>query len=138
MQAEQIEIANNVADYFLAAALIPTFLLAVSYSFREPRIKGTVGTSFVLVVWALLLIEIIVVLSLFLGPEYPYRWLLRDIGYGALFVFMTIIYIVYEIERRSSVPVIDAWRARQRARVRAWWARFRAARSRRAKGNPRG
>lgn len=124
MQAEQIEIANNVADYLLAASLVPTAYFAVTYTFRPPRVKGTVGATFALLAWALFVIETIVALSLFLGPEYPLRWLLRDIGYGSLFLAMTLICVVYEIERRSATPRIDAWRERQRARVRARLSRL--------------
>lgn len=74
----------DVGDWILFAAAPALALFVGFYYFGSPWKKLLVGRSLMYFAMSLLAIIIVVVLSLWLGPEYFAREYVRIIGYGAV------------------------------------------------------
>lgn len=126
MQETLNEIGNNTADWILAVGGLFGLIFTLHYGFKAPwwRVAvlddegnvqydaqgnkitepNRIGRMFMMFGVALCLFSAIVLLSLFLGPTYPGRVLVRLFGYSFYTLAVFGFTLTYFRERRSAVP----------------------------------
>lgn len=115
---------NNIADIILLTSLPAVVYFTISYGIRAKWWKTLIGIMFFSLGAALTIFDSIVLLSLFLGPDYYGRPVIRVVGYVLLSLSLYFICIVYEVERRSPTPVLPVRLPGElRRMVVAWWAK---------------
>lgn len=115
---------NNIGDIILLVGLPASLFFFFSYVIRGRKFwtKSLIGILFVTAGFSMVLFQIIVLLSLFLGPDYFLRPFVRIIGYLLLSGSQYFQAVVYEIERRNPgsplpTPPIPNWMRRKKNRV---------------------
>lgn len=104
-----------IGDWTLVAGLLPATLFLVIYGGFHPWYRSLVGWLFVLLGLAIVSVDVVVLLSLFLGTEYPGRWIVRVIGYAIHSSSGWALLAIYLVERRKPLPVIPISRKDHRA-----------------------
>lgn len=114
----QRDILLQAGDYILAFGALPTLAFVLDYGlFRwirrrkggkryVPWWRSGVGATIFLLAFGSFLIQAIVLASLFLGPDYPYREWFRIIGYTVSSVSHCVLFAVYAIEGRRADSVM--------------------------------
>lgn len=119
-----VDTLNNIADIILLVSLPAVLYFTVSYGLRAPWWKSLIGIMFFSLGAALSIFDAIVLLSLFLGPDYPGRPIIRIFGYVLLTLSLYFICIVYEVERRTPNSVLPSRLPGElRKLVGSWWGR---------------
>lgn len=93
--------------FFIHYVIVRPLSRTVNGSRRVPWWHSKIGIMFAMLLFAIFVQQLVVVLSLTFGPDYPLRWLVRDIGFGSLIIAACYMYVVYVIESRDPDSVLS-------------------------------
>lgn len=121
-----------LGDYILLGALPAIALFVGYYYFGSPWRKLLAGRSLMYFACALLGITLNVLFTLFLGPDYPGRELVRILIYGGVFITSwRLFFTLRHIQRANKVETHDALGFTQPAeeagapkKKESFWTRF--------------
>ena len=111
-------IGNNIGDWILVLASFFMLLFSIHYTATAPfwylkirqhdgtvvKVRNALGRMFFFLGWSTVIFGGVVVLSLFLGTEYPGRVWVRLIGYSFYAAATASFFVTYIHERRSADP----------------------------------
>lgn len=95
------EAVNNVADYVLLSALIPLTLFVIRYFLFSPYHITSEGKNLMGIRLSQIVLVFAVLLSLFLGADYPFREWVRLLTFSGLAYFFWVdVYQLIRVQER--------------------------------------
>ena len=96
-------ILNMSADVFLYVGILAAAVFTLHYALAEPHLafRSIIGRMFLGLGAAFVLFGMVVASSLIFGLEYPFRGLVRFVGYAAITSAMITLLVTYLSERRA-------------------------------------
>lgn len=97
-----IDMLNNVADWILLTALPGIGLFVIFYAKKSPWKKMFVGRTMMYLAVALGTLFLVNTASIYLGPDYPFRSVIRVLAYSTLSV--TVWRLFFTLRKVQKMP----------------------------------
>ena len=113
----------NPADFIILSYLAPLIIFITLYGTRSPWLNNELGKALMFQKFGFLLVVIVILLSIFLGQEYPFRQEVRTTVYilvGVALWVDVINLLRYQYRARHEIntkSVFSRWVFRDRDRV---------------------